>query len=141
MSINNLTKAIEIACTAHMNQVDKAGQPYILHPLRLMMKFNTDEERIVAVLHDVVEDSDFTLDDLRRAGFTDSVVDAVNCVSKQGNEPYADFITRISLNELATKIKIQDIKDNLDVTRLESITDVDLQRIAKYHKAIKTLQG
>lgn len=135
-----LEKAIAIACKAHDGQVDKAGQPYILHPLRLMVKFDDDEVlRIIAVLHDVVEDSDVSLDELKAEGFSEKIIEAIDCLTKKENESYEDFILRISKNELATKVKIEDLKDNLDLTRMESISDKDLTRVSKYHQALKYL--
>lgn len=137
--MSDLEKAIEIAFNAHVGQVDKAGQPYILHPLRLMLQFLNEEERIVAVLHDVVEDSELTIDDLSVRGFSKSVVLAIECLSKKESENYNDFILRLSKNKLATKIKIEDLKDNLDITRIECIREKDLSRVGKYHRALMLL--
>ena len=137
--MDDIDKAIKVACNAHAGQMDKAGKPYILHPLRLMMKFNNAQEQVVAVLHDVVEDSDMTLESLASAGFSELIVDALDCLSKRGGEDYEDFIKRISPNELARKIKIEDIKDNLDLTRMESINSVDLVRVLKYHESLRIL--
>ena len=137
--MDNLDKAVKIACKAHAGQVDKAGQPYILHPLRLMLKFQNEQERIVAVLHDVIEDSDLTRDDLITCGFSKTIVNALDCLSKKENERYENFINRILSNELARKIKIEDIKDNLDLTRIESINNEDLKRVLKYHNALRVL--
>jgi len=134
--MSTLDKAIMIASEAHAGQLDKSGQRYILHPMRLMQKFVREEERIVAVLHDVVEDSNVSLNDLKTYGFAKSIIDAIDCLSKRNNESYDGFIARISSNYLAKKIKIEDLKDNLDLTRLTSITDSDLVRIKKYHKAL-----
>lgn len=137
--MTNIDKAIALACEAHAGQLDKSGQPYILHPLRVMLKFKSEDERIVSILHDVVEDGNFSPDDLRRFGFTKDIINAVACLTKKPDEPYEDFIARLSLNELARKVKIEDIKDNLDVTRLDNLSDKDLSRIAKYHKALQYL--
>lgn len=137
--MSSLNQAIIIATKAHADQVDKAGQPYILHPLRLMFKFQTELEMTVAVLHDVVEDSDITPDDLRNLGFSNTVLDAIDCLTKRDNEDYDHFILRVSKNNLAKKIKIEDIKDNLDITRLNKITEKDLARVAKYHRALSVL--
>ena len=137
--MNNLEQAITIAIKAHAGQVDKAGQPYVLHPLRLMLKFETEVEMIVAVMHDVIEDSEFTQDDLKKFGFSESIVEAIDCLSKRNGENYDDFVLRVSQNNLASKIKVEDIKDNLDITRLNKITDKDLKRVEKYHRALKAL--
>ena len=138
--MSDLDAALLLAVQAHSGQKDKAGKPYILHPLRLMLKCDTDDERIVAVLHDVVEDSDVTVQHLEGIGFSSSIIDAINCLTKSDGEPYEGFIQRVSANILATKIKIKDIRDNLDVSRLESLTESDLQRIKKYHQSLKYLE-
>jgi len=130
--MNELEKAILIASETHAGQRDKAGEAYILHPLRLMLKFTNNEERIVAVLHDVVEDGNITLKDLKKSGFSDSILNAIECLTKRDNEPYSEFIQRVISNKLATKVKIEDIKDNMDLTRLSSIYEKDLERISKY---------
>jgi (p)ppGpp synthase/HD superfamily hydrolase len=137
--MSNLDKAILIATEAHAGQVDKAGQPYILHPLRLMLKFQSEVERIVAIMHDVVEDSDITLDNLKSFGFSSEVVNAIDCLTKKTAECYDDFISRISSNELAIKIKIEDIKDNMDLTRLNQIDQNDIARIERYHRVLQRL--
>ncbi len=132
--------AIALASEAHMGQVDKAGQPYILHPLRLMSQFTNEPDRIVAILHDVVEDSHLRLNDLKKNNFSKEIIDAIDCLSKRNNEHYNDYILRVSLNDLARKIKIKDLKDNLDLTRLSKISSSDLIRVEKYHMALKLLE-
>ncbi|MFK8013572.1 MAG: hypothetical protein AB8B80_16155 [Marinicellaceae bacterium] len=133
--MNTLEKSLEIALKAHTGQIDKAGQPYILHPLRIMAKMQSQEEMAVALLHDVIEDSDYTAEDLLKAGINKTVVKAVQCLSKNKGESYDKFITRVLKNKLAAKVKLADIEDNINVLRLNSVTDQDLKRIAKYHKA------
>lgn len=137
--MSDLDHAIAIAIKAHAGQVDKAGQPYVLHPLRVMLKFQSEDERIVAVMHDVVEDSEVTFYNLNKEGFSDKVVEAIECLTKRKNEDYESFIMRVSKNSIAKKIKIEDIRDNLDLTRLHKITEKDLQRIEKYHRALQLL--
>lgn len=139
MRFNQIDAALSLAVKAHTGQIDKAGQPYIFHPLRLMSKFTNENEQVVAVLHDVIEDSEKTLKDLSEIGFSNEVIDAIECLTKKTDEDYADFITRVSLNPLAKKIKIEDIKDNLDLTRLKEIEQSDLERIKKYHRALAAL--
>ncbi len=139
--INNLNKAIKLACEAHDGQFDKAGKPYILHPLRLLIKLKNIDEMQVAVLHDVVEDSDITLEVLRKEGFEESVLQAIECLTKKTGEDYSDFISRVLLNDLARKVKIEDIKDNMDLSRLDKVEAKDLERIAKYHAALKRLES
>ncbi len=135
----DLDTAITIATKAHAGQVDKAGKPYILHPLRLMLSFHNDIEMITAILHDVVEDSETSIKDLKAYGFSPQILSAIDCLSHKENEHYKDFIQRISTNELATKVKIADLKDNMNLTRLSTITPKDLSRIEKYHQALATL--
>ena len=136
---NYVEKALKLALEIHAGQVDKAGKPYILHPLRLMSKFSTDDEMITALMHDVVEDGDITLADLENLGFSKNVVSAIDCLTKRDNESYEAFISRINQNSLAKKIKIEDLKDNMDLTRLDSISDKDIARVKKYHKALSVL--
>lgn len=134
-----LEKAILIALTAHKGQVDKGGNPYILHPLRLMHSVNTIEEKIVAILHDVVEDSSITTLDLKKKGFPKPVIDAITLLTKKDNQLYDKYILAIKENPLATVIKLADLRDNLDNRRLKKITDNDKKRIARYKWAVKTL--
>lgn len=137
--MSNLDTALSIAIQAHAGQKDKAGQPYILHPLRMMFHMDTEEEKITAVLHDVVEDTPWTLDDLRAAGFRDTVVTAIAAVSRHETESYEAFIKRLKPNPLAVRVKLADLNDNMDVRRLETITPKDLERLEKYHRAWKLL--
>ena len=132
-----LNKAIEIAAKAHAGQVDKGGKPYILHPLRVMMNFCNDDEvaQICAILHDVVEDTDITLDDLRTEGFADEIITALECLTKRDGESYDDFIGRILTNKLACKVKNGDLADNMDLTRMPNPTDKDKERVKKYSDA------
>jgi len=133
--MSDLTTAIKIACDVHADQRDKAGEPYILHPLRLMQRFKDKSTMIVAVLHDVIEDSQHDLDFLQAQGFDKSILEAVDAITRKKNEAYKDFIERLSFNDIAVKVKIEDLKDNLDLTRLKTIDDKALERIKKYHKA------
>ena len=134
-----LDRAIELAKQHHEGQTDKAGKPYIEHPLRVMNQVESEEEKIVAVLHDIVEDTDISLDDLRNEGFSEKVVSAVECLTKQDGENYDSYIERISFNPLAVKIKLADLEDNRDLTRLPEVTDKDLERLEKYDKALEKL--
>ena len=134
-----LDRAIELAKQHHEGQTDKAGKPYIEHPLRVMNQVESEEEKIVAVLHDIVEDTNISLNDLRNEGFSEEVVSAVECLTKQDGENYDSYIERISFNPLAVKIKLADLEDNRDLTRLPEVTDKDLKRIEKYDKALEKL--
>ncbi len=134
-----LNKAVSIAKLAHHGQVDKAGVDYIQHPLRVMNAVDDVKEKIVAVLHDVVEDSEITLEDLRKQGFDDEVVIAVGCLTKLPGESYQQFIGRVKCNPLASKVKLQDLKDNMDLSRLKKISETDLSRVEKYKHAMAIL--
>ena len=130
-----LAKAIAIAAQAHQEQLDKAGAPYILHPLRMMLRMSSETEMTAAILHDVVEDTAWTLDQLRQAGFSAEVVQAVECLTHRDQETYEAFITRVRTNTVASKVKLADLEDNMDMRRLSTLTDKDTQRLHKYHRA------
>ena len=135
-----LQKANDIATKSHDGQVDKAGQPYIGHPLRVMSMGVTDEEKIVGVLHDVVEDSDWTFEGLAAEGFSTEVIDALRCITKLSeSEPYDKFIQRVKTNPLSAKVKLYDLMDNMDIRRLAYISEKDVKRLRKYLKAYKQL--
>ena len=127
-----LEKAISIAVEKHMGQKDKSGQPYILHPFRVMLRLDTEDEMIAGVLHDVIEDSDMTLEDLKEQGFPQNIIDAVDAVSRRGGESYEEFFNRTMDNPLAVKVKKADLEDNMDVTRLEDVKPEDIKRLNKY---------
>jgi len=131
-----LAKAIEIATNAHTGQFDSTGQPYILHPLKVMAILNTKDELLncVAVLHDVPEDTKITLDDLLKMGFPSIVVDAVDALTKreEQNESYDDYKQRVFANYYAMRVKLADLTHNTDITRQKGIREKDLQRIIKY---------
>lgn len=135
-----LEKAILLATNAHQGQRDKAGQPYILHPLRVMFSTKSETERICAVLHDVIEDTDLTLDDLRNEGFSEEVLSVLDALTKRENESYDDFISRILPNKLACRVKLADIADNMDLSRIENPTEKDYQRVEKYRKAVDRIR-
>ncbi len=137
--MSTLERAIAIAVEAHAGQKDKAGEPYILHPLRVMMSVATVAQKIVAVLHDVVEDTDWTIDDLRREGFSEEVLRGVNAVTHREGEKYEDFVRRAGRDPIGRAVKIADISDNLDLTRLPNVTDRDRARAEKYKRALEIL--
>jgi (p)ppGpp synthase/HD superfamily hydrolase len=136
-----LERAIAIAAVAHEGQVDKAGAPYILHPLRMMLAVTTPEARMAAVLHDVVEDTAVTLADLRREGFPEAVLAAVGVLTKREGEDYEAFIQRVAPNPIAREVKLADLRDNSDLSRITEPTEKDQARIGKYRKAIEYLQS
>ena len=134
-----LERAIEIAIRAHKGQVDKAGRPYILHPIRLMLKMDTLPEMIAAVLHDTVEDSDVTLEMLAQEGFAAEIVEAVRCLTRRPAESYERFILRAKGNPIARNVKRADLEDNMNVSRLDAISQKDFERLRKYHEAWRML--
>ena len=137
-----LQKAIQIATEAHKGQLDKSGKDYIGHPLRVMEMGRTEEEKIVGVLHDVVEDTSWTFEALEAEGFSPEVIAALRCVTKLSeNENYDDFIERVKKNPLAVAVKINDLTDNMDIRRLPYLSDKDVKRLKKYLKAYKKLIG
>ncbi|WP_347927302.1 HD domain-containing protein [Pseudomonas helvetica] len=136
-----LERAIAIAAAAHEGQVDKGGAPYILHPLKVMLRVDTLEERIVAVLHDVVEDSGISLDDLRQEGFSETVLAAIESVTKLPGESYELFVERAAQNPIGRVVKLADLEENSDVSRIAQPSWEDLERIEKYRRAIGRLRS
>ena len=137
----NLERAIEIAVAAHKGAVDKGGQPYILHPLAVMMDLKTDKEKIVGVLHDVVEDTDWTFEALKEEGFSEEVIEALRSVTKSDSDSsYIDFIERAKANFIGRNVKIADLKHNMDLSRIHSISNLDLERFERYKKSLEILE-
>lgn len=132
-------KAMQIAEKVHSSQVDKGGKPYINHPVRVERMCSRQEDRLVALLHDTVEDGDIASEYLLMVGFPQEVVDAVLSVSRKRGEDYFDFILRCKKNPIGRRVKIADLEDNMDITRLNELTDKDIERLKKYHKAYKIL--
>ena len=127
--------ALSLAIEAHKGQRDKSGKAYILHPLRIMAKMTTEEEQSVAILHDVLEDSDFQLSDLLSAGIPVDVCRAVELLTRIDGQDYERYIDDIAQNTLARRVKIADIEDNINVLRLRDLGDRDIERLKKYHKS------
>ena len=150
----NLEKAIKIAVEAHTGQVDKGGNPYILHPLRVMLSLDLEEERIVGVLHDVVEDCEgWSWERLKEEGSSDEIIVALQSVSKTPEEEaeyrslpedeklghYLEFIQRAKANKIGWNVKAADIRDNLDISRIDDISERDINRLNRYKKALRIL--
>ena len=138
---NKLKQAIDIAVECHSGQMDRAGEPYIQHPLRMMMKMKTAEEKITAVLHDVVEDSNITIDDLRKEDFSEKILKAVDALTKHKGESYKKSIERVKKNPLAVKVKIADFEDNMYIRRLKRITENDRKRLNRYLKYYREMKA
>ena len=137
--MNDLEKAIDLAVNAYADQTDKGNATYIRHPLRVMEAVDTEPERIVAVLHDVVEDADYSLENIEKE-FGEEIRDAVDALTRRDDESYMDFIDRSAANQIAKKVKIADIEDNMNLTRLDSVSESILQKQATYHDAWKKLK-
>lgn len=130
-------KAMLIAAQAHLNQKDRGRKAYILHPIRVAMRLRTDDEELmcIAILHDAVEDSELTFEDLRDYGFSDRVVNALQLLTHEKGVPYFEYIENMQNNRDALRVKREDLRDNSDVTRMKGLRDKDFQRMEKYHRA------
>ena len=124
--------ALQIALQAHQAQKDRYGEPYILHPLRVMSRLGTIEEKIVALLHDVIEDSPLTLEELENKGFSVTIINAVDAMTKRPGEDYMHYITRVTGDALAVVVKLADLEDNMDLKRCKELTVEDINRMNKY---------
>lgn len=136
-----LEEAIALAAQAHRGQVDKAGQPYVLHLLRVMFRVETEQERITAVLHDLVEDTGHTFDDLRALGYPAEIVEALDCLTRRPEESYEQFVERAAANPLARRVKLADIEDNMDIRRYTALAERDLERLQRYLRAWRRLKA
>jgi (p)ppGpp synthase/HD superfamily hydrolase len=140
--MSTLERAIVIAAEAHAGITDKAAAPYILHPLRMMMDLTSAEERIVAVLHDVCEDCPgWTFERLRGEGFSEEILAALDSVTKREGESYEEFALRAAANPISRRVKLADLRDNSDLSRITKPSVEDHQRIAKYARAIELIRN
>lgn len=130
-----LEKAIAIAVEAHRGQIDKAGKPYILHPMRVMLSGKTEDEMICGILHDVIEDTPISIDMLAKEGFSNTILDALYLLTHDRSIPYQDYIASIAKNPLAIRVKLYDLHDNLNRDRLGVLTLEDERRMEKYKKS------
>ena len=138
--MSTIEKAIEIAAKAHKNQKDKSGAPYILHLIRVMEKGKSETERICGILHDLVEDTNWTFEELENEGFSTEIIEVLKLITKESdNEDYSHFIQRVIKNKTAISVKLNDLRDNMDITRLKELTNNDLNRLNKYLKAYRLL--
>lgn len=139
--MSTLERAIAIAAKAHEGQVDKAGAPYVLHPLRMMLCLSETDERITAVLHDVVEDCGVSLETLRAEGFPEQVIEAVDSVTRRSEESYEAFVLRAASNPIGRRVKLVDLQDNSNLSRISHPTARDYERLEKYRRAIDTIRA
>ena len=137
-----LTKqALKLCFEAHREQTDKSGMPYVFHPFHLAEQMDTEESTTVALLHDIVEDTDYTLEDLKAMGFPNNVIDALALMTHDPRVPYMEYVKAISENPLATKVKLADLRHNSDLSRLDSVDEKALSRVKKYAAAIELLES
>lgn len=139
--MNVVELAFKVAKKAHFGQVDKAGVDYIKHPITVASYVETDEEKAAAYLHDVIEDTSLTLSDLEEYGFSQSVLEAVDILTKKKGQDYQSYLNLVKTNRLARVVKLADLKHNSDLSRLSEVTDKDLKRYKKYQEAIKYLNN
>lgn len=140
MIYTGLTKqALKLSFEAHKNQLDKSGIPYVYHPFHLAEQMETEDTIIVALLHDVVEDTDYTLEDIRGMGFPDQVIDALALMTHNKSIPYMDYVAKIKSNPIAKAVKLADLKHNSDLSRLDVVDEKARKRVEKYANAIKFL--
>ena len=141
MIYTKMTKvALKLCFEVHKEQIDKSGMPYVFHPFHLAEQMSDEETTIVALLHDVVEDSDRTVEDLRAMGFREAVLEAITLMTHDPAVPYMDYVAQIKTNPIAKAVKLADLRHNSDMSRLETITDYDWVRAEKYKKAIEILE-
>ena len=132
-------KALKLCFEAHKEQVDKSGMPYVFHPFHLAEQMMDEDTTVVALLHDVVEDTPHTLDDLKKMGFSSQIIEAISLMTHEPGVPYMDYVQKIKENAIARAVKLADLKHNSDLTRLDIIDDRAKQRVEKYAQAIRLL--
>ena len=139
--MSDLDRAITLATRAHAGQTDKGDQPYILHPLRVMLQVSEPHERMTAVLHDVVEDTEVSLEDLSEQGFPLEVIEAIDALTKRDGETRLQAAKRAAANPIARMVKIADVSDNLDTRRLKEVTSEDERRLKEYREVLSYLKS
>lgn len=137
----NTKKALKLCFEAHKEQVDKSGMPYVIHPFHLAEQMEDEVTTIVALLHDVIEDTEYTIEELKNMGFGNEVIDALQLLTHDPSVPYMDYVVAIKKNPVAKAVKLADLKHNSDLTRLDVIDEKALMRKAKYQKAIELLEA
>ena len=134
-------KALKLSFEAHKDQLDKSGMPYVFHPFHLAEQMTDEDTTVVALLHDVVEDTDYTLDDLKVMGFNEKVIEAIGLMTHAEGVPYMEYVAKIKENPIAKAVKLADLTHNSDSSRLDNITEKDIARREKYKNAIEFLNG
>ena len=133
--------ALKLCFEAHKDQIDKSGMPYVFHPFHLAEQMADENTTIVALLHDVIEDTEYTLDDLRKFGFAEDVLSAISLMTHVDDVPYMEYVVKIKTNPIAKAVKLADLKHNSDMSRLDRITQTDEERAKKYKQAIELLEN
>ena len=133
--------ALKLCFEAHKDQIDKSGMPYVFHPFHLAEQMADENTTIVALLHDVIEDTEYTLDDLRKFGFAEDVLSAISLMTHADDVPYMEYVVKIKTNPIAKAVKLADLKHNSDMSRLDRITQTDEERAKKYKHAIELLEN
>ena len=133
--------ALKLCFEAHKDQIDKSGMPYVFHPFHLAEQMADENTTIVALLHDVIEDTEYTLDDLRKFGFAEDVLSAISLMTHADDVPYMEYVVKIKTNPIAKAVKLADLKHNSDLSRLDRITQKDEERAKKYKQAIELLEN
>ena len=136
-----LHKAITIACDAHQGQSSINGEPYILHPLRLLIKAKSNEEKIIAVLHDVIEKSNISLADLKNKGFDQNIISSIDSLSRRRSESYVEYIERLMQNRISVKIKLLDLADNIKISSENNYNGIYDAKINQYKNALKQIRS
>ena len=141
MIYSDLTKkALKICFDAHKEQTDKSGMPYVFHPFHLAEQMTDEYSTIVALLHDVVEDTPYTVNNLREMGFPAEVTDAIELMTHDKNLPYLEYVEKLKSNPIACKVKLADLRHNSDLSRLQHPNEKDYERVRKYAEAIRLLE-
>lgn len=138
--MSRYSKILEFAMQKHFGQTDKSGKPYILHPVEVALSLYKDSDKVVALLHDVLEDTDATIDDLVALGLEDCEIEAVKLLTKPHKEDYMHYVRRVAENPIARRVKMADLRHNMDITRLDVVTERDLARVEQYKKAYRILE-
>lgn len=133
-------KALKFCFEAHKEQLDKSGMPYVFHPFHIADQMPDEDCTVVALLHDVMEDTEYGVEDLRVLGFSEAVLTALLLMTHDDDTPYLNYVAALKSNPIARTVKLADLKHNSDLTRLSIVTDKDVQRVEKYNKAIQLLE-
>ncbi len=142
MIYTKMTKiALKLCFEAHKDQTDKSGMPYVFHPFHLAEQMKDEKTTVVALLHDVIEDTDYTFDDLRDLGFDEEIISALKLMTHEDSVPYMEYVAAIKPNPVAKAVKLADLRHNSDMSRLDNVTPRDVERAKKYAAAIKLLES